>query len=504
MAQAVFSDFETGVWSPAKSLVRVLVVMLGALSLSWAAAVNGQAFIHPDTVGYTRGPDVAIMKLLGPRFTTEWAQKKEGMKAAAPAAGHASAAADDKEVMGGRSIYYGVLAYLGAFVGGFWPTVFVQGLGVALLVEIALRGLRLFSLPTYAGVMALLAGATAAPFFVAFVMPDIWAGIAIGALATVFALSRRLSRPDTVLLGAMIVFAALAHSSVVPVLGIMLLAGGGLWLLQRGAQFDPRPGLAIGALALVIAVAGGMAFSAMVKHTVGKPPVNPPFMTARVIADGTGIRYLHDHCAGQPFAVCRYAARFPMDVDHFLWGTTDKDGVFQTVSADQRRALSDQDARFAVSVAAAYPVSQAAASLGNAALQIVDVDLSDFDYKPSLRTGFAQTLPAAPYAALRQTRAFAEAWPAAALTLLQSAVAIAALLLIGAYAARPIKGGAATGPSSAMILSVLVLIGVLANGAVCGVLSTLYGRYEARVVWLIPLAAALLTMARARARAWRA
>jgi len=503
MAQAVFSDVETGVWAPAKSLVRIVVVVLGALALSWAAAVNGQAFVHPDTVGYTRGPDVAVMKLLGPRFTTEWAQKQEGTKAIAPTAGHAVAAPDAKEVMGGRSIYYGVLAYLGAFAGGFWLTVFVQGLGVALLVEIALRGLRLFSLTTYAGVVALLAGATAAPFFVAFVMPDIWAGVAIGALATVFALSQRLSRGDMAILGAMVVFAALAHSSVIPVLAVMLVAGGGLWLLQRGGPFDPRPGLAIGALALVTAVAGGMAFSAMVKHTVGKPPVNPPFMTARVIADGTGIRYLHDHCAGQPFAVCRYAARFPMDVDHFLWGTTDKDGVFQTVSADQRRALSDQDARFAASVAAAYPVSQAAASIRNAALQMVDVDLSDFDYKPSLRSGFAQTLPSSAFAAQRQTRAFAEAWPVATLSLLQSAVAIAALLLIGVYAARPLRGSAAIEPSSAMILAVLILVGVFANGAVCGVLSTLYGRYQARVVWLIPLAAALLTMARARASARR-
>ena len=504
MAQAVLSDFETQVWSPAKSLVRVLVVVLGALSLSWAAAINGQAFIHPDTVGYTRGPDVAVSKLFGPRFTTEWAQKKEGAKAVAAITtpGHA-ASAEDQEVLGGRSIYYGVLAYLGALVGGFWLTVFVQGLAVALLVEIALRGLSLFSLPTYAGVMALLSVATAAPFFVAFVMPDIWAGVAIGALATVFALSRRLRWPDVALLGAMTVFAALAHSSVIPVIAALLFAATVLWLLMRGIPFDPRPGLAVGVLALVVAVAGGMAFSAMVKHTVGKPPVNPPFLTARVIADGAGVRYLHEHCAGKPFAVCQYANRLPMDVDHFLWGTTDKDGVFQTVSADQRRTLSDQDARFAATVAATYPVSQALASLRNAALQTVDVDLSDFNYKPSLRAGFAGTLPAGAYAAQQQTRAFNEGWPIGALSLLQAAAAIAALALIGVYAVRPMRGSAAIEPSAALTLAILILVGVLANGMVCGALSTLYGRYQARVVWLLPLAAAFLTMARARAGALR-
>ena len=505
MAQAVLSDFETQVWSPAKSLVRLLVVVLGALSLSWAAAINGQAFVHPDTVGYTRGPDVAVSKLFGPRFTTEWARKQEGAKAAAAAVaspGHA-ASAEAQEVLGGRSIYYGVLAYLGALVGGFWLTVLVQGLAVALLVEIALRGLSLFSLTAYAGVIALLSLGTAAPFFTAFVMPDIWAGVAIGALATVFALSRRLNWPDLAVLGVMTVFAALAHSSVVPVIVAMLLGAGLLWLVMRGITFDPRPGLAIGVTALVVAAAGGMAFSAMVKHTVGKPPVNPPFLTARVIADGTGVRYLHEHCAGKPFAVCQYASRFPMDVDHFLWGTTDKDGVFQTVSAEQRRALSDQDARFAASVADAYPVSQALASLRNAALQTVDIDLADFDYKPSLRAGFAQTLPAGAYAAQQQTRAFDEGWPIGALALLQAAVAIAALALIGVYAVRPMRGSAAVEPSAALTLAVLILVGVLANGVECGALSTLYGRYQARVVWLLPLAAAFLTMTRARAGALR-
>jgi hypothetical protein len=44
----------------------------------------------------------------------------------------------------------------------------------------------------------------------------------------------------------------------------------------------------------------------------------------------------------------------------------------------------------------------------------------------------------------------------------------------------------------------LVIVGVIANGVVCGVLSTLYGRYEARVIWLAPLAACALALAAAR------
>jgi len=504
MAQAIVAGYGRSEWSLGRTLTRALAVMIAALALSWAAALNGQPFVHPDTVGYTRGPDVAVMKLLGPRFATAWAKTAEGPAAshAATASGAKAGASDnDNEVLGGRSIYYGVLAYLGALTGGFWLTVFVQGLAVAMLVDILLRGLRIASLSAYAGVMALLTLATPAPFFVGFIMPDIWAGVAIGALSALFALPRRLNRVDMAVLAAMTAYAALAHSSITPVLVVMTLAGGAIWLIRRKDRPSPALGLAVGAAAIVIALAGGMAFSAMVKHTVGKPPLNPPFLTARVIADGPGERYVREHCAAQPFAVCAYADRLPLDVDHFLWGVTPKDGVFQTVTGADRRALADQDARFAVAAARTYPLQQLEASARNAALQTVDTELSDFDYKPSLRASFATTLPSAPYAAMQRTAAFREVWPVQALWLLQSAVLLASLSAIGWMAAQPRKaGGAQLEPSDAMLLVALIIVGVVANGAVCGVFSTLYGRYQARVVWLLPMAAMLLTMVRVRAR----
>ncbi|MDR3508009.1 MAG: hypothetical protein P4L64_08950 [Caulobacteraceae bacterium] len=493
---------------PSRPLTRGLAVVVAALALGWTALVNGQPFFHPDTVGYVRGPDVAVMKLLGPRFASPWTQLDPGgarSKAEAahgvtpPAAKHGY---DDKEVMGGRSIYYGVLADLGARTGGFWLTVFIQGLALAWLAEIVLRGLGVISLRAYAGIMALLVVATPAPFFVGFLMPDIWAGIGVGALAALFALPRRLTLFDMAALGAMTAFAALAHSSVAPVILAMMLVGLVL-TLARQPGFRPGLGLGIGALALVVAAAGAFAFTAMVRHTVGAPPVNPPFLTARVIADGTGTRFAKAGCGGQDFVVCRYAARFPMDVDHFLWGTTERDGVFQTVSPAERRALGAEQVRFALAVAKAYPAEQAMASIRNAALQIVQTDLSDFNYKPSLQASFAATLPAQTLATMDRTKAHAQAWPLARFWGLQSAVLAGLVVLVGLIAVggpRKVRLDPARDPhAGAGAFLVMVVAGVLANGAICGVLSTLYGRYEARVIWLVPLAALAWMMTRAQA-----
>jgi hypothetical protein len=37
----------------------------------------------------------------------------------------------------------------------------------------------------------------------------------------------------------------------------------------------------------------------------------------------------------------------------------------------------------------------------------------------------------------------------------------------------------------------IIFIGVVLNAAICGVLSGPYDRYQARVIWLVPFAAAL-------------
>lgn len=485
---------------PAPAWLRALAVLAAAATLGWAALLNGQPFFHPDSIAYVRGPDVAVMKLAGPRFATSWALFDPGsvdQRRGAAAAGPRLASYNDSEVLGGRSIYYGVVAYLGALAGGLWLTVFIQGLGVAWLVDIVLRGLRIPGLGAYALAMALVAFATPAPFFVGFVMPDIWAGIGIGAVAALFAMAGRLKAADAAVLTAMAAFSAMAHTSVAPVIVALMAAGLGWRMASRRAP-DPRLGLAACVLALACAAGGAVAFGRMVEHTVGRPPVMPPFLTARVIADGPGARYARERCAGR-FVACRFADRYPMGVDDFLWGQG-RHGVFDGASSADRRALGAEQARFALAAVRAYPLQQAAASARNAVLQTFDTDLSDFDYKPSLRASLTGRLPPATAATLRRTLAYRQAWPLGPLWALQSAVLVASLAAAGWMALRraAVIAGAEAGRARQFLG--LVLAGAVANGVVCGVLSTLYGRYEARVVWLIPLAAAALALALSPAR----
>ena len=473
--------------------LRVCAVLAAAVAMMWAALVNGQPFFTPDTQAYVRGPDVAVVKLLGARFASPWArQEPPGAHVAATAkAGTAPKHSyDDNEVLAGRSIYYGALAYLGQVTGGFWLTVFVQGLAVAWLAEIVLRAADQRSLPAYAAAVALLALATPTPFFVADLMPDIWSGVAIGAMALLFALSRRLTRLDLAVLAAMTVFAALAHNSHVLIIAGVMAAGVALWLARavlRLGDIDPRPALAVGGLALACAAAGTLLFSAMVKHSVGAPPITPPFLTARVVADGPGRLYVREHCAEHPFAVCAFADRLARtDTDGFLWDETPGTGVFAVATPAQRRALATEQTRFAIASTFAHPWLQAQASVRNVALQLVQTDLDDFDYKPSVLTSLRADLPPAHRTRLETSLAARRGWPISALWAEQAVVIWLSLGVIG----WSLLGRGGSPELSRFAL--LAVSGVLANTLACGVLSDLYGRYQARCIWVLPLAAAVM------------
>ena len=163
---------------------------------------------------------------------------------------------------------------------------------------------------------------------------------------------RRLSRLDLAALTAMTVFAAMAHNSHVLIIAGVMAAGAGLWLGRSALRLgdaDPRPALGVGGAAIACGVAGAMLFSAMVRHSVGAAPITPPFLTARVVADGPGRLYVREHCWDHPFAVCAFADRLAgTDTDGFLWDENPRTGVFAVATPEQRRALATEQGRFAL------------------------------------------------------------------------------------------------------------------------------------------------------------
>lgn len=482
---------------------HLIAVVLIAVCFSWVALLNGQPLFTPDSINYVRSPDIAVQKILGAGYATAWSHKAAGESSFGGAAGPApsganGASASDHAVQGGRSIYYGALAYLGLRLGGLWATVFLQGLVVALLIDIVVRRFGWSDLKIYVATSLILASLTSCAFFASFLMPDVWAGVAIIAMCALAGLQDRLSRAEALFLGLVVGYSALTHNSIAAVVLIMTLAAGILGVLARPRRLSRNLAVWVGLAAVVTAAFGGMAFNAAVAKITGSQPGSPPFLMARLIADGPGTRFLREHCATERFDVCRFAARFPMSSQQFLWGRAPSEGVMKQVSAAERRALSSEQLRFAVAVVRNYPGEELYSAVRNTLLQISTLEDADLNYDSGMKQTLHDAMPDGDFNRARRSLAFRGLWPAALIARVQALVALGSVLTIGWFLIRTPPG---LFGSAASRFGLLMVLGVLANAAVCGILSEVVGRYQSRVVWVLPLGAIMLALTWWKARA---
>jgi hypothetical protein len=290
-----------------------------------------------------------------------------------------------------------------------------------------------------------------------------------------------LSRVERFGLCAVAVWGVTAHSS-------HLLLAGGLWiLLALFAAFERRLFLrrikALGAVAALLAVAAA-AQMAINGYLYGKPSLNgerPPYLMARIIADGPGRTYLEQHCPQLHWAVCNHLQQLSDNADEFLWGPG---GGYAGTSDDEREQMGQQEMPFVLATLRAYPHEELSRAEANFWDQLKAFGIYGFDPSPWILDQFNETMPdaRASYVGSRQAR---DLLPLDLLTAIQSATVSVSLGVIAAsipflwrrYSPR-LAG-----------LSVVVVSIVVANAFVTGVLSTVDDRYGCRVIWLIPLLA---------------
>src|SRR5580692_10246851 len=112
---------------PATSWIVLSFLVVTLLGI-WPALTNGQPFFYADTTAYVRGADLAISKVLGSRFLTDWATDQRRIiepQTSVSAPDLPRPSADERKsarrvVLAGRSIIYGALLYFGEVLGGMW------------------------------------------------------------------------------------------------------------------------------------------------------------------------------------------------------------------------------------------------------------------------------------------------------------------------------------------------------------------------------------------------
>lgn len=480
------------------NLGRWIVFLVMPFVLSWPAWFNGQAFFFPDTTAYIKGAASAVDLFVKTDQARDWLQANSGhppkrSESSADAGQtideHASSP-DKAGVISGRSIYYGTFLFaIATFIGLKWVPL-VQASLCVVLISTLLRASFSISYNLIALVLAFLAVLSPLPFFASMLMPDVFAGLGLTAMVG-FLLLPNAPLSSRNFWAVLMAFATLFHTANIIILSMTLLA-----LIVLCASFGQKKLLVkakvISVFVLIgVGVLGEIAFGYAINRVTHTPPIRPPFLTARLVADGPGSVFIRERCSDQQFEVCKYPIDFTKNSsDEFLWSTVPGVGVFTLASKEIRLKLGKEDLPFARAVFFSYPGEVALNSLKNIALQLKSVGLNEFVYPPDLLQIYLKKIPPADADVLVRTKAALGEFDLANSELAIKVAAICSVLVCLAgmllcYRRRQYR---------AALIILILLTGLLFNACVCGSLSTPHDRYQARLLWIVEMLAFILCL----------
>jgi hypothetical protein len=208
----------------------------------------------------------------------------------------------------------------------------------------------------------------------------------------------------------------------------------------------------------------------------------------RLIADGPGYVYLREHCGAEPYFYCRTLAHPRLPSDTLLWSPDPEVSLFRGLPPNEQRVSASQQKTFVAAVVAERPLDVIAAAARNTFVQLLSFNLVSFNYSNDNRERFEKTIPAAPLSAMKQTRAYHGTMPTGFVEMTTPILAAGSLLFFLLFVAHGRR--AEWQPLRRYCLCIIGAI--LINSAICGALSGPKGRYEMRLVWILPVVAGAL------------
>lgn len=449
--------------------------LIAALLMCWPLALTGRPAYIADSLSYLKGGKTAVA------YVTRAMSDSDGTAVGSTASVVSEPPA--AEARGARSILYSVAAYVLRFPGDSMLLLAIaQALIVGLMIAMLARGFGVARQRDFLLVAGVVAFATPAAPTTSFAIPDIFAGVAIAVWVLIACCWTRLSTGLRVALTLLGAFAVTSHASHVPLAaGLVLTAVMLAWLGgERGKRL--RTVAVASAWPLILGLIATVGSGLIGFGTVSVAPKRYPLTLARSIEDGPGRWYLERHCADRRYTVCEIFGRnIPRTVPEILWGSR---GIVSRATPAQLERIRDQEQEIVVAAAREFPMFQVNATLANIGRQLVDFGLA---YTPS-NERIVQGADGEP--------AFAPAspLPTAIVGMLEwlSIVSAAAASVWLAVRWRRLD-------TSSRMAVALVTAGIVGNAIICAAFSGAAPRYQARVIWLLPLIVMLLMLRRTRA-----
>ena len=439
---------------------RGAVLLAGALLMTWPALYNGYPLLYPDSMTYLGDGRPVARALFLHRFS---------------------------DYYGERSFIYslGILPWHWNVTP--WPILVLQALLTAFVIWLVVRSI----LPRrtamhYLVLVASLSLLTSLSWYVSLIMPDILGPVLCLCIYLLVFARDTLTRAERLTVVLIAWWAITSHAT-------HLILAAGLCVLLALLAFPWRQSMerrlgAIGELAIIVLLAAA-AQLALYMYLYGEPSLNgerPPFLMARIIADGPGRWYLEQHCGEEKLAICNHLHNLPDNADDFLWGA---DGIWQSADEETATRLRQEEIPFVLATLRAYPSQQLSKSANNFWRQLTTFGLGDLGSNGWILEVFDSVFPGGRSRYL-QSRQVRNALPFAFFERVQNWTIITSLLVIGAFTRHlwrrrtPRLAG----------LSMVIVPMVIANAFVTGALSMGEDRFQSRSIWVLPLLAGLFVL----------
>lgn len=393
-----------------------------------------------------------------------------------------------------RTIGYGLWMWATGGTLTLWAPIVAQSLllGALLLRTIAALDIALSPRVMLALCAALLV--TGAPWMASEAMPDVFAGAVL--LATWLALAHwpRLGAATRTLVAGTIVVGIATHVTMPVVFALLLLVV---------AAVAGRARLVMPTRALTGAVASLVALSVVALATFNwvrtdhaaltrKPGV---FVLGHLVESGLASRVLAERCAVEPFALCPFQAGLQQPIESFIWN--DSSPFYRAYQTEDQ--LRDDTRHLALAVAIHEPLGLTTSVLSYGARQFVNVEVFD-RARVSPANRFTRSVVAfvLPHEEAAMTGARQEqggvstprAIDAVILAALLVSLALSAWMIVAAFRRGPVALGSGAG------LQLYLWAALVINALLCANLSGVFGRYQGRLAWLLPVLVAATLAAR--------
>jgi hypothetical protein len=439
---------------------RAATVLAGALLLAWPALFNRYPLLYPDSITYIADGRPVARALFMHQFS---------------------------DYYGMRSFLYSLGIFPFHWNVTPWPIVGLHALLAAYVLWLVVRSI--VPQPTvsrYLLLVALLSLLSSLSWFVSLILPDVLGGLLYLSIYLLVFARDTLSRQQRLLVAIIAGWAAASHvTHLILAAGLCVLLCL-LRLLRSPLMANRMKAVGEVAMVLIVSAASQLALHA---YLYGKPSLAgdaPPFLAARLIADGPGRWYLQQHCGEAEFALCDYLDELPDSSDEFLWNPH---GVWATAVQESDDRIRQEEMPFVLATLRAYPREEFFITAAHFWQQLSAFGLWDLDRNEWVLEAFDTALPGGKPGYLNSWQA-ADDLPLDFFSAVQYWTVIASLpvLLVLLFLLRH-------RPSTPLLgLNLAILPTLVANALVTSALSNVEERYQSRLIWLLPFLAAILLL----------